>query len=352
MKSNLGTKDNQAEFGTKFELPPRGRWARLPTPIEKMEKLSAELGVELWLKRDDQTGFEWSGNKIRKLEFLAEDALRKGATTLITMGGVQSNHCRATAALAAKLGLRCVLFLRGEAPADFSSNNLLDRLFGAEIFYLTHEQYYEGIEDLRQLVDGQVRSQGGKTYFIPEGGSNGLGSYGYVEAFREIAAQSERAFDSIVVAHGSGGTQAGLVLGKLMAESADPKGAWGATRIVGVNVCYDKRHSFELVKRALWAAIQERQVPLSFATADIEALDGFLGRGYALSTKEELEFIRKVARDEGVLVDPVYTGKALFGLYQTVKKNRDAFGKRVLFIHTGGGFGLFKLNEEWKEVLG
>ena len=168
----------------KIEFPPRGQWARLPSPIERLNKLSTELGLDLWIKRDDQTGFEWSGNKIRKLEFLVEDAIRQGATCLITMGGVQSNHCRATAALAAKLGLRCVLFLRGEPPARLLSNNLLDRLFGAEIFYLTSEQYYEGIQDFRRIVDEQIRAQGGKTYFIPEGGSNGLGSFGYVEAFQ------------------------------------------------------------------------------------------------------------------------------------------------------------------------
>jgi len=329
----------------KVEYPEKGAWAKLPTPIEKMERLSAELGIELWLKRDDQTGFEWSGNKIRKLEFLAQDALAKGATTLVTCGGVQSNHCRATAALAAKLGLRCVLFLRGEAPAQLRSNNLLDRLFGAEIFYLTSEQYYEGMGDARAMVDGQIRAQGGKTYFIPEGGSNGLGALGYAAAFGEIEAQAE-AFDSIVVAHGSGGTQAGLVLGKLLSE-----GPAANTRVVGVNVCYDKKESYRLVKEVLWAAIQERRLPISFAADDIEILDGFLGRGYAQSTREELEFLLKVAREEGALFDPVYTGKALFGLYKTVKASREALGKRVLFIHTGGAFGLFKMEDEWKEVL-
>ncbi|HEY8278631.1 MAG TPA: D-cysteine desulfhydrase family protein [Bdellovibrionota bacterium] len=336
----------------KVELPERGHWAKLPTAIERLPKLSAELGIDLWVKRDDQTGFEWSGNKIRKLEFLARDALQKGATCLITCGGVQSNHCRATAALAAKLGLRCVLFLRGEAPLRAQSNNLLDRLFGAEIFYLTNDQYYEGMSDLRQLLDGQIRAQGGKTYFIPEGGSNGLGALGYCAAFAEIESQCGKgdapaAFDTMVVAHGSGGTQAGLVLGKLLAENEAAK-----TRIVGVNVCYDKKESYKLVKEILWSAIQERQLPLSFAADDIEILDGFVGRGYALSTKEELEFIRKVAREEGMLVDPVYTGKALYGLYQTVKKRgAEAFGKKVLFLHTGGAFGLFKMDEEWDEVL-
>ncbi len=331
-------------------FPEKGRWARLPTPIEKLEKISAELGVEIWLKRDDQTGFEWSGNKIRKLEFLVQDALQKGATCLITMGGVQSNHCRATAALAAKLGLRCVLFLRGEAPAKAMSNNLLDRLFGAEIFYLTNEQYYEGIQDFRQLLDSQIRAQGGKTYFIPEGGSNGLGTFGYAEAYAEVQRQRRAgecpAFDSIVVAHGSGGTQAGLVLGKLVSEGEDAR-----TRIVGVNVCYDKKQSFDLVKNILWAAIQERNLPLSFAADDIEVLDGFVGRGYALSTKEELAFLRKIAMEEGVLLDPVYTGKAFYGLYQSIKRDKKDFGRRVLFIHTGGGFGLFKVEEEWNEAL-
>jgi len=329
----------------KVAFPEKGSWARLPTPIEKLEKLSNELGVELFLKRDDLTGFEWSGNKIRKLEYLAQDALEKGATCLITCGGVQSNHCRATAALAAKLNLRCVLFLRGEPPVKAMSNNLLDRLFGAEIFYLSDQQYYEGMVDLRQLMDAQIRAQGGKSYFIPEGGSNGLGSLGYAGAFAEISSQGD-AFDSIVVAHGSGGTQAGLILGKLLSD-----GIYAETRIVGVNVCYDYKESCKLVKEVLWAAIQERNFALSFAASDIEVLDGFVGSGYAKSSKEELEFLLKVGREEGVLLDPVYTGKAFYGMYKTIKANREAFGKRVLFVHTGGGFGLFKMEAEWAEVL-
>lgn len=328
-------------------FPPRGRWARLPTPVEKL-KLSAELGIDLWVKRDDQTGFELAGNKVRKLEFLAQDALDKGATTLVTCGGVQSNHCRATAALAAKLGLRCVLLLRGEEP-PLRSNYLLDKLFGAEVFFLTKEQYYEGMGELRIMIDSQIRSQGGKSYFIPEGGSNGLGSFGYAEAFLEIERQrketGEAPFDSIVFAHGSGGTHAGLILGKLM-SGAEAEG----TRLIGVNVCYDAKESFRRTKDALWQAIQQHKLPYSFAAEDAEILDGFLGRGYALSTPEEIEFLKKVARLEGMLVDPVYTGKALRGLYETAKAKPGHFGKRVLFVHTGGGFGLFKVEEEeWAE---
>lgn len=331
-----------------IQFPKRGHWARLPTPVHKLEKISAELGVEIFLKRDDQTGFEWSGNKIRKLEFLAREALDKKATCLVTCGGVQSNHCRATAALAAKLGLRCVLLLRGEAPAKITSNNLLDRLFGAEIFYLTNEQYYEGMTEVRAMIDSQIRSQGGTAYFIPEGGSNGLGCFGYAEAYLEIERQRKagefEAFDSIFVPHGSGGTQAGLLLGKLIAGTDSPE-----TRIVGVNVCYDEKESFRLVKEALWTAIQQFHLPLSFFAKDIESLDGFVGRGYGLSTKEELDFLKKVASTEGVLLDPVYTGKAFYGLYQSVLKEKARFGKRILFIHTGGGFGLFK--EEWNGVF-
>lgn len=142
-----------------FKLPERGSWSRRPTPIQKLDRLSQEWGINLFVKRDDLTGLEWSGNKIRKLDFLVQDALLKGANCLITCGGVQSNHCRATAALAAKLGLRCVLLLRGEKPKQYSSNNLLDQLFGAEIFYLTNEQYYNQ-GDLRQALDAQIRSQG------------------------------------------------------------------------------------------------------------------------------------------------------------------------------------------------
>ncbi len=335
-----------------FKLPERGSWSRRPTPIQKLDRLSQEWGINLFVKRDDLTGLEWSGNKIRKLDFLVQDALLKGANCLITCGGVQSNHCRATAALAAKLGLRCVLLLRGEKPKQYSSNNLLDQLFGAEIFYLTNEQYYNQ-GDLRQALDAQIRSQGGKSYYIPEGGSNALGTMGYLSVFEEILEQikdqtlSMPAFDSMIVAHGSGGTQAGLVLGKILHEQS----ALGDTKVIGVNVCYDKERSFRLVKDILWSAIQQFNLPLSFLSDDIQILDGFVGEGYAKSTTEELRFLKKIASTEGLLLDPVYTGKAMFGLSQTLKKADHSLGKNILFLHTGGAFGDFQLNAEWSEAL-
>jgi D-cysteine desulfhydrase len=335
-------------------IPARSSLARLPTPVQKLERLSAELGLELWVKRDDQTGLELSGNKVRKLEFLVHDALEKGATCLITCGGVQSNHCRATAALAARLGLRCVLLLRGEEPDAPGANFLLDKIFGAEVFFLSSTQYYEGMGELRVMLDSQIRSQGGKAYFIPEGGSNGLGCFGYAEAFREIEEQRRSGgipgltdhFETIVTAHGSGGTQSGLLLGRLLMGAEAPE-----TRVVGVNVCYDRMESFRLVKDSLWEAIQQFRLPLSFFAEEIEILDGFLGRGYALSTREELDFLTKVGRMEGLLLDPVYTGKALLGLYNTAKASPGFFGKRVLFLHTGGIFGLFRQEKEWGELL-
>ncbi len=338
----------------KFTLPPQGHWAQMPTPIQKLSRLSEELGVELYVKRDDLTGFEWSGNKIRKLNFLVQEALQKGATCLITCGGLQSNHCRATAALAAHLGLRCILLLRGEKPKNFSSNLLLDHLFGAEVFYVTNEQYANQ-KELLMTIDAQVRQIGGKTYYIPEGGSNALGTMGYLQAWQEMAEQikgdpslPKAGFDSIVVAHGSGGTQAGLVLGKIFHEASMPV----AKHVMAVNVCYDKARSYEIVKDILWSTIQGYHLPLSFLADDIEILDGFVGRGYALNTKEELAFIARVARTEGLLLDPTYSGKAMYGLYQTIKKQPKALGEKVLFLHTGGSFGNFKLQEEWSDLWG
>ena len=323
-----------------FQFPKKGNWARLPSPVQKLDRLSTELGIDLWIKRDDLTGFELGGNKIRKLDYLVADALEKGATCLITCGGVQSNHCRATAALAAQLGLRCVLLLRGEKPGNPKSNYFLDQLFGAETFFLTPEQYYEGMAELRLSMEQQIRGLGGKAYFIPEGGTGALGSFGYAQAFAEV----EEQFDSIVVANGSGGTQAGLVLGKLLAGRED-------VRILGVNVCYDEKETFRRTKDALWQAIEQYKIPLSFHAKDIEILPGYLGRGYALTTKDELAFLKKIASLEGILLDPVYTGKAFFALYSEAKKNPEFFGKKVLFIHTGGAFGLFRSDPEWEDLL-
>lgn len=337
-----------------FKLPAKMSWSQLPTPIHHLPRLSEECGVNLYVKRDDMTGFVTGGNKVRKLDFLFQEAKAQGATTVISCGGVQSNHCRAVAAIAAQIGLQCVLVLRGQEPEVFRSNLLLDRLLGAEILYVTDEQYRQK-EEMRRLVESQVRARGGKPYYIPEGGSNALGSIGYVEAWREIQSQLgtkdpyfggdlPQQFDSVVVANGSGGTQCGLILGKISSGNAD-------TRVVGVNVCYDKQETFSLVKDILWNTISQFKLPYSFMADDIEVLDGFVGRGYALSTTEELKFLAMVGRREGLILDPVYSGKAFYGIWQTLKKDKNYFGKNILFIHTGGAFGNFRLEGEWNEAL-
>jgi D-cysteine desulfhydrase len=174
-----------------------------------------------------------------------------------------------------------------------------------------------------------------------------------LKAWDEICAQVESepalkdGFDSVIVAHGSGGTHAGLVLGKILRNN--PR--HNRTRIIGVNVCYDKKRSFDLTKDILWSAIQQFHLPLSFFAEDIEVLDGYVGKGYAQNTPEELQAMAQVARAEGVILDPTYTGKAFLGMLDTIRKQKDYFGRRILFIHTGGGFGNFKLHKEWSEVL-
>jgi len=334
----------------KKHFPDKTKWALGPTPIQKLVRTSDQLGIDLWVKRDDLTGLELSGNKIRKLDYLAHAALEKGANTLITCGGIQSNHCRATAALAARLGLRCILLLRGEKPQDRKANFFLDQLFGAETFFLTSEQYYGGLSELVRNMESQLRSIGSKGYFIPEGGSNGLGALGYCDVICEIEEQRrefglDQPFDSIVVANGSGGTQAGLILGTIITEEIRDQ-----TKIFGVNVCYDQKETFRRTKQVLWQAIQDFQIPVSFEPGDINIIDGFLGRGYALTTAEDLGFLQKTAQQEGILLDPVYTGKAFRALVSKAKQQPDLLGKRVLFIHTGGAWGLFRDFEEWKDV--
>lgn len=349
-----------AEAAAKFTLPARKSIARLPTPIHHMQNVSRELGVDVYVKRDDLTGFQLSGNKIRKLNYLISDAEAQGCGALVTWGGVQSNHCRATAALAAMRGLECVLVLRGEDPETWSSNHLLHRMYAATPLFVTKEQF-ENKPETRAALESQFRARGVKPYYIPEGGDCPLGAMGYLEAWREIAGQLGKydeygeadvpaGFDAIITAVGTGGTQAGLILGRLL-DNLSEKSGLQETKIFGVNVCYDKDQSFQRIKNTLWTTIQQYGLPLAFLGDDITILDGFLGEGYAVSTEPELKFIYNVAKKDGILLDPVYSAKAFIGMYETIKRNKSAFGERVLFLHTGGGFGLFQDDLPWKKVI-
>jgi len=323
-------------------LPPTVRLARLPTPIEPLPRLSAEIGIELSVKRDDLTGLGLTGNKVRKLEHLLAEARAQGCDAVITCGGAQSNHARATAIAARKLGMSPHLVLRGEAPPVADGNLLLDALVGAEIRWITRPQWAERdaimAEEARRLA-----ALGRRAYVIPEGGSSALGSWGYVRAALEIAraeAAAEVPFDVVVCATGSGGTQAGLTAGKALLERP-----W---RVLGFAVCDDRAY-FEAKVRAILEGM-DLGARLDAARRAIEVNDAYIGAGYALSRPDELAAIARVARTEGLFLDPVYTGKAMHGLLSEVRAGRIAAGSRVLFVHTGGIFGLFPKAAELAEA--
>ncbi|GAA0178754.1 pyridoxal-phosphate dependent enzyme [Clostridium sediminicola] len=320
-----------------FNYPRREELALLPTPIHKLEKLSELLGgPEIYLKRDDITGGVVGGNKIRKLEFVIADAIDKGYDTLITCGGMQSNHCRATAFAASKLGLDCHLILRKNETPVIEANLFLDKLAGADIHYIDNEKYENNLQGILKEVQDKLEKEGKKAYIIPTGASFGIGNFGYLKAVEEISKQckeEENKFDYIVTAIGSGGTYTGLSLGKKLYLPE--------TKIVGINVCDDKEHFTERIKK-IWKesfAFMDKEIPL--VDGDINIIDGYVGLGYAKSTQEELKFITEIARLEGVVFDPVYTGKAFLGLVDQIKKGSFKKGEKILFIHTGGIFGIF-----------
>ena len=322
--------------------PERIPIANLPTPLERLERLSAQLGVELWVKRDDLTGAELSGNKVRKLEFLFADARAQGADHVITCGGAQSNHCRATALAAARLGFRSTLLLRVPDPSQpppIEANILLDKLCGAEIRWVSREDYARRAE-LFPIVAEELRKAGRKPYVIPEGGSNPIGAWGYIRAMEELRSQLPPGPVTIVYAAGSGGTGAGIILGIRLAGMRD-------ARAVGVNVCDDRDYFVREIGQIIEGAIKKWHLEVAVPRKDIEILDGYVGRGYAISRPEELSLIRDVARTEGLVLDPVYTGKAFFGMREHVK----SLGPRIVFMHTGGIYGLFPKAAELAPLL-
>jgi D-cysteine desulfhydrase len=286
-----------------------------------------------------------SGNKVRKLEFLVRDALDLGCDTLVTCGALQSNHARATAAVASRLGLKCLLVLRGNPQEVFYGNLLLDRLLGADIFYVTPEEYQK-IDEVFASIDQKLRKSGRKPYLIPEGGSNALGAFGYVAAADELYHQAKAQglpIDSIVCAVGSGGTYAGLLLGKKLLNL--PFEIYGIN--VGDTAEYFQNRIFGIVQDA----IKRYHLSVMVKKEEIQIIDGYVGLGYGQSQTQELELIRDIARKEGVALDPVYTGKAMYGLLDQVKKDPQRFGENVLFIHTGGVFSLFGISKELSALL-
>jgi len=316
----------------------RIRFAHLPTPIEEMKRLSAELGgPRLFVKRDDATGLALGGNKTRKLEFLVADALAKGARTLVTAGAAQSNHCRQTAAAAAKFGMGCVLVLDGREPDEPSANLLLDRLFGARIVWVADRKDRERTQ---REACGILDAAGEKTYFVPYGGSSPIGAMGYAFAVEEVLAQGIDA-DWFVFGTSSGGTHAGLALGarlfgyrgKVLGISIDESEAWLKARVSTL-----ASNASELLGRRIEIRPEE-----------ILANDSYCSAGYGVLTGAEREAVTLFARTEGLLLDPVYTGRAAAGLVDLIRKG--CFGKdeSVLFWNTGGQPALFA--EKYQGIL-
>lgn len=311
--------------------------AHLPTPLVSPRRLADRLGVDLWIKRDDATGGAEAGNKVRKLEYLLADAVARGADTIITCGGIQSNHARATALCAAALGMRALLFLRTAEPAagaPLEGNVLLDRMAGAEIRLITPAQYLAR-NALMDEAAAELAEAGRAPYVIPEGGSNGLGALGYVEAMREVRRQLDLGlaggarFDTIVHACGSGGTAAGVALG------AAKHGV--APEVRPMAVCNDAP-TFEAIIQRIVAEARALDPDLA-APAKVIVDDRAKGPAYAVSTAEQRARIVEAARLSGLAFDPVYTGKALSGLWDLCDGG-ELRGKRVLFLHTGGLPGL------------
>jgi D-cysteine desulfhydrase len=317
-----------------LELPPRLDVARLQTPIMPLDRLSEDWnGPRIWIKRDDLTGAVLSGNKIRKLQFAVHEALEQGADTLVTCGGLQSNHCRATAAIARQVGLDVDLLLRGSRPERPVGNYLLDRLLGARVHFVTPEQYVEKESHLEMIAD-DLRARGHTPYVIAEGCSMPIGVWGYIEAAAEIAAsQAELGleFDVIVHALGSGGTTAGLELGARFC------GLGG--RIMAMAVCDDAAYFRAKIHGLITATVDRWKLGAQFAPDDLDIIDDYVGRGYGLTQPEEIDTLAALARREGIIVDPVYSGKALHGLRREIDSGKLANATNVLFVHTGGVFG-------------
>ena len=308
---------------------PRVKIAHLPTRIEELNNLSAALeGPEVFVKRDDQTGLAFGGNKTRKLEFLIGDALKKEAKTVITAGAVQSNHCRQTAAAAARYGLKCILVLAGQRPKEPSSNYLLDQLLGVEVVFTGWEGRHKALNSVYE----EAKSDGRRPYLIPYGGSNLTGATGYVFAIQEVLTQGVE-FDWIVFPTSSGGTQAGMVAGaKIFGLES---------KILGISV--DEKASDLQVRVSQLAGEVSNHLGYKheFSPEEILVNDDYCEAGYGILTENEVSAINLFARLECLLLDPVYTGRAAGGMIDIIQKGQIKKNHKLLFWHTGGTPALF-----------
>ena len=328
---------------------PRLRITHSPTPLEPMKRLSDALGgPNLWIKRDDCTGLASGGNKTRKLEYLMAEALQQGADTVITQGATQSNHARQTVAIAAKLGLQSHIILEDRTGYTFddykhSGNVFLDHLYGASVSEVPLDtDMNKAMADLA----GELRAKGRKPYVIPGGGSNPVGALGYVTCALELMDQTNNmglAVDHLVHATGSAGTQAGLVVGMYGARSQIP--------VLGIGVRAAKAPQEERVFGLACETAELVGVPGSVLREDVIANCDYVGPGYGLPTPGMIEAVTMLARLEGILLDPVYSGKGMAGLIDLCRRGHFKKGQNVVFLHTGGSVALYGYMHAFKEAL-
>ncbi len=317
---------------------PRLNFAHLPTPIEELPRLSDVLaGPRILVKRDDQTGLAFGGNKTRKLEFLVAEAQKQGARTLISGGALQSNHCRQTAAAAAKYGFDCILVLNGEMPDKPSANLLLDQLFGAEVVTIADRNERDRM--LKETFDKAV-ADGRKPYLVPYGGSSATGALGYAFAMEELMEQNKHV-DWIIFGTSSGGTHAGLVLGQRVFEF---KG-----KVLGISIDESEEWLKSHVSKLATEASERLGERIEFESAEVLANADYCKAGYGVLTEAEREAVNLFAKHEGLLLDPVYTGRAAAGMIDLIRKGYFKREETVLFWHTGGQPALFA--EKYANIL-
>jgi len=322
---------------------PRVHLAALPTPLEHAPRLSKALGVELYLKRDDNTGLAVGGNKARKLEYLVGDALARGCDTLLTTGGPQSNHCRMTAAAAAKVGMECHLVFTSSEIEVRQGNLLLDELLGANLHFLGSDDGQLATQRMQELAS-ELEAEGKSPYIVPLGGSNSVGAVGYIRAIKELVDQADEAaisFDYIIHASGSAGTQAGLLAGVA---------AFGLPiQVLGMSVSRPKARLSGEVYDLCQKTLHRVGLNAAIAQEDVHVFDEYIGQGYGRPTDLSREALQLFARLEGVIIDPVYTAKAAAGLLDLTRKGTIAKGSKVVFWHTGGSPALFAdLDIHWR----
>ena len=316
---------------------PRVSLAQLPTPFYKLQNISAELGRNIYIKRDDMTGVSLGGNKVRKLEYLLADAMQKGCDVVLTTGGAQSNHAMLTAACCRRLGIEPILVLKGRGVMGRKGNLLLEALMDVDVRFVDSDSYDDVYAEMDRIA-AELRAAGRNPYLVPVGGSVPLGTVGYVEAAREAFAQASARsvkIDRVVCTAGSGGTMAGMVLGAMLYGNG--------AKVTGIAVCDDPFEEIvtELVNET--AKLMGKDIAITPADVDVKR---YWGAGYAQPSEEGLAAICMMAQKEGLMIDPVYTGKTFAGLIDLCKKGYIGENETVLFLHSGGAASLFAIDPE------